>query len=92
MVPIGVHAPVILHAAVPTLVAHPPAAIAVHAAVHAAPVHVVSAPVVVPHVVAVAPVEGTYIAKTLGAVHIAPLPGHANSAASVNLEPAPGTV
>jgi len=43
-------------------------------------------------VVAVAPAEGTYVAKTRGAVHVAPLPGHAQSAASVNLEPAPGTI
>ncbi|XP_055853103.1 adult cuticle protein 1-like [Episyrphus balteatus] len=53
-------------------------------AVHAAPV-VVPAPVVVA-------AEGTYVAKTRGAVHVAPLPGHLNSAASVNLEPAPGTI
>ncbi|XP_055838567.1 adult cuticle protein 1-like [Episyrphus balteatus] len=36
--------------------------------------------------------EGTYVAKTRGAVHVAPLPGHLQSAASVNLEPAPGTL
>ncbi|XP_043662584.1 adult cuticle protein 1 [Drosophila teissieri] len=65
-------------------------------AVVAAPVPaVVSAPAVVaahaPAVVAVAAPEASYVAKTRGAVHVAPLPGHVQSAASVNLEPAPGT-
>uniref|UniRef100_A0A1A9W1T6 Adult cuticle protein 1 n=1 Tax=Glossina brevipalpis TaxID=37001 RepID=A0A1A9W1T6_9MUSC len=75
-----------------------PGSVAVQAAVHPVhpvvvgpgPVQVVAGPAVVPAVVAAAPV-GTYIAKTRGAVHVAPLPGHLNSAASVNLEPAPGT-
>ncbi|XP_055920846.1 adult cuticle protein 1-like [Eupeodes corollae] len=49
-----------------------------------------TAPAVVAPVVVGA--EGTYVAKTRGAVHVAPLPGHAQSAASVNLEPAPGTL
>ncbi|XP_022230621.2 adult cuticle protein 1 [Drosophila obscura] len=44
-----------------------------------------------PAVVAVAAPEASYVAKTRGAVHVAPLPGHSQSAASVNLEPAPGT-
>ncbi|XP_055837154.1 adult cuticle protein 1-like [Episyrphus balteatus] len=52
--------------------------------------------VAAPAVVAAAPVvvgaEGTYVAKTRGAVHVAPLPGHLQSAASVNLQPAPGTL
>ncbi|XP_067624089.1 adult cuticle protein 1 [Eurosta solidaginis] len=34
---------------------------------------------------------GVYVAKTLGAVHTAPLAGHINSATSLNLAPAPGT-
>ncbi|XP_055838568.1 adult cuticle protein 1-like [Episyrphus balteatus] len=50
-----------------------------------APVAVAAAPVVVG-------AEGTYVAKTRGAVHVAPLPGHLQSAASVNLQPAPGTL
>ncbi|ALC39433.1 CG7203 [Drosophila busckii] len=58
-----------------------------HPAVYAAP-HVVAAPAVV----AVAAPEASYVAKTRGAVHVAPLPGHSQSAASVNLEPAPGTL
>ncbi|XP_055918224.1 adult cuticle protein 1-like [Eupeodes corollae] len=41
---------------------------------------------------AVVGVEGTYVAKTRGAVHVAPLAGHTQSAASVNLQPAPGTL
>lgn len=49
-----------------------------------------------PTVVAAPPItivaaQGTYVAQTRGAVHVAPLEGHVNSAASVNLEPAPGT-
>ncbi|XP_004521789.1 adult cuticle protein 1-like [Ceratitis capitata] len=34
---------------------------------------------------------GVYVAKTRGAIHTAPLPGHLNSATSVNVAPAPGT-
>ncbi|XP_075152747.1 adult cuticle protein 1-like [Haematobia irritans] len=43
--------------------------------------------------VAVAPGvgPGTYVAKTRGAVHTAPLDGHLNSVANVNVAPAPGT-
>ncbi|KAH8352395.1 hypothetical protein KR084_003852, partial [Drosophila pseudotakahashii] len=62
--------------AAPTVIAaHGPAVVAAHA----------------PAVVAVAAPEASYVAKTRGAVHVAPLPGHVQSAASVNLEPAPGT-
>ncbi|XP_067624090.1 adult cuticle protein 1 [Eurosta solidaginis] len=74
-----------------------PGSVAVHASAiptvvdASQPVQIITSPVVAPAVVAVAPVEGTYVAKTRGAVHVAPLPGHAQSAASVNLEPAPGT-
>ncbi|XP_073822136.1 adult cuticle protein 1-like [Musca autumnalis] len=46
----------------------------------------VHAPVVVPGV------QGTYVAKTRGALHTAPLEGHVNSVANVNLAPAPGTL
>ncbi|XP_055904442.1 adult cuticle protein 1-like [Eupeodes corollae] len=56
-----------------------------------------SVPVAVPSPVAVdissavgAP-GATYVAKTLGAVHAAPLPGHTQSASAVNVDPAPGT-
>lgn len=69
-----------------------PGAVAVHAAVPAiaSPVQIVSGPVVAP-VVVPAP-SGTYVAKTRGAVHVAPLPGHVQSAVSANLQPAPGTL
>lgn len=36
--------------------------------------------------------EGTYVAKTRGAIHTAPLPGHIQSAAAINVAPAPGTI
>ncbi|XP_017097687.1 adult cuticle protein 1 [Drosophila bipectinata] len=69
----------------PAVVAAPaPAVVAAHAPV------VLAAPA--PAVVAVAAPEASYVAKTRGAVHVAPLPGHIQSAASVNLEPAPGTL
>ncbi|XP_055375974.1 adult cuticle protein 1-like [Condylostylus longicornis] len=35
--------------------------------------------------------DGHYVAKTLGAVHTAPLAGHVASVSSVNVAPAPGT-
>lgn len=35
--------------------------------------------------------DATYVAKTRGAVHTAPLAGHLNSVANVNLAAAPGT-
>lgn len=59
---------------------HAPAAVAVHAPVAVAPV---------PAVVAGA---ASYVAKTRGAVHAAPLAGHLNSVANVNVAPAPGTI
>lgn len=92
-----------VHAPAAVAVAHPgpyqvvsgPAVVktpAVVATVAAAPA-VVKAPVValpvVPPVVA-AP-GGTFVAKTRGSLHVAPLEGHVKSVASVNLEPAPGT-
>ncbi|BFF95682.1 adult cuticle protein 1 [Drosophila madeirensis] len=59
--------------------------------IQSSPVHatIVAAPA--PAVVALAAPAASYVAKTRGAVHVAPLPGHSQSAASVNLEPAPGT-
>ncbi|XP_037926329.1 adult cuticle protein 1-like [Hermetia illucens] len=65
-----------------------PAAIATHAAI---------APAAIATHAAIAPAapwghEGSYVAKTRGAVHVAPLAGHAHSAASINLQPAPGTI
>ncbi|XP_075152762.1 adult cuticle protein 1-like [Haematobia irritans] len=92
---VAVHAPafaapapsVAVHAAAAP--ANPPPSVAVHAAaapvVHAAVPAAVHAPLVVPGV------GGSYVAKTRGAVHTAPLAGHLNSVANVNLAPAPGT-
>ncbi|XP_073825462.1 adult cuticle protein 1-like [Musca autumnalis] len=74
---VELHAPAVVAAPAPA-----PAAVAVHAA----PAVAVHAPVVVPAA------EGHYVAKTRGAVHTAPLPGHVNSVANVNLAPAPGTL
>ncbi|XP_065357983.1 adult cuticle protein 1-like [Calliphora vicina] len=45
-------------------------------------------PAAVP-IVAAAP--ASYVAKTRGAVHAAPLEGHLNSVANINVAPAPGT-
>ncbi|XP_023296366.2 adult cuticle protein 1-like [Lucilia cuprina] len=76
---------------------HSPASVAVHAPV-AVP-HAVSAAVHVPaavpaavHVPAVVHGAGSYVAKTRGAIHTAPLAGHLNSVANVNVAPAPGTI
>ncbi|XP_037814663.1 adult cuticle protein 1 [Lucilia sericata] len=68
-----------------------PGAVAVHAAVPS-PVQIVSGPAVVAAPVVVPAPTGTYVAKTRGAVHVAPLPGHIQSAVSANLQPAPGTL
>lgn len=49
--------------------------------------------VAAPHAaIAVAPLGAGYTAATRGAVHTAPLPGHAVSQTSLNLAPAPGTL
>lgn len=80
------HGPsVAIHAAYPHVLAP-------SVAVHAAPLSHI--PLAVSHSpVVVAPAhEGTYVAKTRGAVHTAPLPGHINSAAAINVAPAPGTI
>ncbi|XP_058061801.1 adult cuticle protein 1-like [Anopheles bellator] len=58
----------------------------------AAPVAVVAPYSYQPAVVAVAPKEARYLAANRGAVHEAPLPGHAINQQSLNLEPAPGTL
>ncbi|XP_061402544.1 adult cuticle protein 1-like [Musca vetustissima] len=98
---VAVHAAT-LSAPAPSVAVHaatwsaPAPSVAVHAAplpaLHAvhAPVHGVHAPVHAPLVLPA--VQGSYIAKTRGAVHSAPLAGHASSVANVNLAAAPGTV
>ncbi|XP_039950978.1 adult cuticle protein 1-like [Bactrocera neohumeralis] len=91
-VPVSVaHAPAAVIAA-----ASPPIAIASHVAAPAAvAVHAPSVAVHAPAVAAVAHggvvAGGAYVAKTRGAVHSAPLPGHIASVANVNVAPAPGT-
>ncbi|XP_020713188.1 adult cuticle protein 1 [Ceratitis capitata] len=56
----------------------------------------VAAPLVSPIAASLAAPLGTgpgvYVAKTRGAIHTAPLAGHLNSATSLNLAPAPGTL
>ncbi|XP_055685547.1 adult cuticle protein 1-like [Lutzomyia longipalpis] len=47
--------------------------------------HTYAAPALIAH-------EGSYVAANRGSVHVAPLPGHINSASSINLAPAPGTL
>ncbi|KAH8413296.1 hypothetical protein KR009_009766, partial [Drosophila setifemur] len=81
--------PLALSPAGPLLIQSAPAVISTHAVVAAHGPAVVAAHA--PAVVAIAAPEASYVAKTRGAVHVAPLPGHSQSAASVNLEPAPGT-
>ncbi|XP_037814641.1 adult cuticle protein 1-like [Lucilia sericata] len=76
---------------------HSPASVAVHAPVavpHAisAAVHVPAAVPAAVHVPAVVAGPGSYVAKTRGAIHTAPLAGHLNSVANVNVAPAPGTI
>jgi hypothetical protein len=78
------------------VLANPPAAVTVAQS----PSHVLGpiltqvGPVVshAPAVVVAPSVEGSYVAKTRGAIHSAPLAGHAQSVASINVQPAPGTV
>lgn len=98
--PAHIDAPVVLsHAISPWIVphviaAHPPAAVEVVAA-PAPVIEVAAAPpkvVVAAPVVEVAEPEGSYVAKTRGSEHVAPLPGHSNSVTVLNAEPAPGTV
>ncbi|KAM7351632.1 adult cuticle protein 1-like isoform 3-T3 [Cochliomyia hominivorax] len=69
-----------------------PAAIpaAVSLPVHA-PAVAVHAPALAVHAPAVVGGHASYVAKTRGAVHAAPLAGHLNSVANVNVAPAPGT-
>ncbi|XP_053960023.1 adult cuticle protein 1-like [Anastrepha ludens] len=50
----------------------------------------IAAPLAVSHALGTGP--GVYVAKTRGAIHTAPLAGHINSATSLNLAPAPGTL
>ncbi|XP_058056727.1 adult cuticle protein 1-like [Anopheles bellator] len=82
--------------------AHAPVAYAAHSTVVEAPL-AYSAPIAyahdhhsyvhaVPTVYAPVHKEASYVAATRGAVHHAPLPGHAINQKSLNVEPAPGTL
>uniref|UniRef100_A0A182MA00 Uncharacterized protein n=1 Tax=Anopheles culicifacies TaxID=139723 RepID=A0A182MA00_9DIPT len=69
-----------------------PAAIAAYAAPHAAILAAPHGPVAsVAHHAGVVP-GATSVTATRGAVHVAPLPGHAVSQKQLNLAPAPGTL
>lgn len=72
----------------PIVLGHSPAV--VPAAVHAAVPAAVPAVVAAGHAVVPAGHAG-YVAQTRGAVHSAPLAGHLNSVANINVAPAPGT-
>lgn len=85
------HPLVVSHAVSPWILphvigAHPPAVVEIAAA--PSKTIIAAEPVVVEAPAA----EGSYIAKTLGSEHVAPLPGHANSVTVLNAEPAPGTI
>ncbi|XP_053673091.1 adult cuticle protein 1-like [Anopheles nili] len=72
------------YVASPYVAAHGYAATAVHPVTYAAP----AATVYTPHVQH----EARYVAANRGAVHEAPLAGHAVNQQSLNLAPAPGTL
>lgn len=74
------HAPITQYSSYPAY--HAPLSVAHH----------VAAPWAHPAVVPVAKVAASYTAATRGAVHTAPLEGHAISQTSLNLAPAPGTL
>uniref|UniRef100_A0A182MMD5 Uncharacterized protein n=1 Tax=Anopheles culicifacies TaxID=139723 RepID=A0A182MMD5_9DIPT len=89
-VPVASWPPAAIHAAYPAYPYAPHAAIlaAPHAPILAAP----HAPVAsVAHHAGVVP-GATSVTATRGAVHVAPLPGHAVSQQQLNLAPAPGTI
>ncbi|KAM7352593.1 adult cuticle protein 1-like [Cochliomyia hominivorax] len=76
--PVASHVPAAVHASLAAAV-HAPLAAALHA------------PAVAVHAPAVLAGHASYVAKTRGALHTAPLAGHLNSVANVNVAPAPGT-
>ncbi|XP_058058211.1 adult cuticle protein 1-like [Anopheles bellator] len=86
-VPVASWPPAAIHAAYPAYAPHAAFLGAPHAAYLAAP-HV--APVAAHHA-GVVP-GATSVTATRGAVHVAPLPGHAVSQQQLNLAPAPGTI
>ncbi|XP_019564335.2 adult cuticle protein 1 [Aedes albopictus] len=88
--PYGALSHAAIHAAYPAI--HAPfahVAPAVYAAPYLAAPHVPAASVA--HHAGVVP-GATSVTATRGAVHVAPLPGHAVSQQQLNLAPAPGTI
>ncbi|XP_014086889.2 adult cuticle protein 1 [Bactrocera oleae] len=86
------------YASPPAAVQVPSVAVQVPSVAVQVPSVAVQAPSVAVHAPAVAAVGhaglvagGAYVAKTRGAVHSAPLPGHISSVANLNVAPAPGT-
>ncbi|XP_058122501.1 adult cuticle protein 1-like [Anopheles ziemanni] len=87
-VPVASWPPAAIHAAYPAWAPHAAIYAAPHAAILAAP-HGPAASVA--HHAGVVP-GATSVTATRGAVHVAPLPGHAVSQQQLNLAPAPGTL
>lgn len=84
------HAPITQYSSYPAIapIAYAHHGYPAHVAAPALYSHYHAAPAVVP----VAKVAASYTAATRGAVHTAPLEGHAISQTSLNLAPAPGTL
>ncbi|KAK7873619.1 hypothetical protein R5R35_009309 [Gryllus longicercus] len=76
----------------PLAVAGNGVALAAPAVAYAAPAVAYAAPAAIAAPVVAAPIGAGYTAVTRGAVHTAPLPGHAIGSAHVNVQPAPGTL
>uniref|UniRef100_A0AAG5D8I3 Cuticle protein n=1 Tax=Anopheles atroparvus TaxID=41427 RepID=A0AAG5D8I3_ANOAO len=87
--PYGAISHAAIHAALPAYAPHAAIYAAPHAAIYAAPHYGPAASVA--HHAGVVP-GATSVTATRGAVHVAPLPGHAVSQKQLNLAPAPGTL
>uniref|UniRef100_A0A182JEY6 Uncharacterized protein n=1 Tax=Anopheles atroparvus TaxID=41427 RepID=A0A182JEY6_ANOAO len=87
--PYGAISHAAIHAALPAYPPHAAIYAAPHAAIYAAPHYGPAASVA--HHAGVVP-GATSVTATRGAVHVAPLPGHAVSQKQLNLAPAPGTL
>lgn len=85
-------APVAAYAAPVAYAAQVPVAYSAYSAPVAYANHQTSYVQAVPTVYAPVQKEATYVAATRGAVHTAPLAGHAINQKSLNIEPAPGTL
>ncbi|ETN60058.1 cuticular protein 5 from Low Complexity family [Anopheles darlingi] len=89
--PVAAYAAPLAYAAHNTVV-QSPVAYSAYAAPVAYANHQTSYVHTVPTVYAQVQKEATYVAATRGAVHTAPLVGHAVNQKSLNVEPAPGTL